>query len=351
MDCIADYRALHRIPELGTDLPKTCRYVKACLEPLCCQVFQPAPGAVCAFFDFGHTHALGFRADMDALPIQEETNSPYASLHPGKMHACGHDGHTAILLELARRLNRSPCPHNVLLIFQPAEETTGGAQTLCNLGILEKYQVTRIFALHLWPGLPSGQIFSRPGPLMSGSCALQAVFTGKSAHIAQACQGVDALRGCVRFYDTLSPASDVLLHFGKLTAGTAGNVVCGKAVLEGSVRAFHSHHLYAAKRAIIKCFQKAAQETGCGGGVFFCPGYPSVHNCPTLYREVSLRYPVQNLPEPLWTAEDFSYYTQKVPGFYGLLGLGDTPALHSSAFYAEESVLVRGVDFFEQLCR
>jgi len=129
MDLISDRRALHRIPELDRNLPETLDYLRSALEPLPCKVFSPAESALCAFFDFGRDHSLAFRADMDALPVSEATGLPFASCHPGKMHACGHDGHMAIALELARRLaRREVLPHNMLLVFQPAEETTGGAQ-------------------------------------------------------------------------------------------------------------------------------------------------------------------------------------------------------------------------------
>ena len=128
MQIINDRRFLHRIPELDRDLPETMAYLRGSLEKLNCQVFSPMESALCAFFDFGRKDAIAFRADADALPIAEATRADYASRHPGCMHACGHDGHMAIVLELARRLSeKKGLPHNVLLVFQSAEETTGGA--------------------------------------------------------------------------------------------------------------------------------------------------------------------------------------------------------------------------------
>ena len=154
MQIMEDRRALHRIPELDRDLPKTTAYLKNALQELKCQVFSPVDGSVCAWFDFGAADAIAFRSDADALPIQEQTGLSFASTHPGKMHACGHDGHMAILLELARRLDKiQTLHHNVLLVFQPAEETTGGARDICASGIFKKYKVKAIFGLHLWPGL------------------------------------------------------------------------------------------------------------------------------------------------------------------------------------------------------
>ena len=143
MQIIEDRRALHRIPELDKELPNTIAYLRTALESLKCRVFSPMPGALCAFFDFGAKEAIAFRAEADALPITERTGVSYASRHLGRMHACGHDGHMAILLELARRLSeKKSLPHNVLLIFQPAEESPGGARIICDTGVLEQYKVT-----------------------------------------------------------------------------------------------------------------------------------------------------------------------------------------------------------------
>ena len=160
----ADRRALHRIPELGDELPKTMDYVQDVLGTLGCEVLFPLDSAVCAYFDFGAADTLAFRAEMDALPIAEQTGLPFSSQHSGKMHACGHDGHMAMALELGRRLRgKENLPHNVLLVFQPAEETTGGARRLCETGVLERLRVKAVFALHLWPGLSAGMIAGLPG--------------------------------------------------------------------------------------------------------------------------------------------------------------------------------------------
>ena len=132
-----DRRALHRIPELGDELPKTMDYLQDVLGTLDCEVLFPLDSAVCAYFDFGAPDTLAFRAEMDALPIAEQTGLPFSSQHSGRMHACGHDGHMAMALELGRRLRgKENLPHNVLLVFQPAEETTGGARRICETGVL-----------------------------------------------------------------------------------------------------------------------------------------------------------------------------------------------------------------------
>ena len=150
MKIIEDRRALHRIPELDKDLPQTMAYLEQALAGLNCRVFSPMASSLCAWFDFRQESAIAFRSDADALPIQEKTGAAFASCHPGKMHACGHDGHMAIALELARRLSeKKELPHNVLIVFQPAEETTGGAKELCRTGVFERYKVEEIGRAHV----------------------------------------------------------------------------------------------------------------------------------------------------------------------------------------------------------
>ena len=195
--------ALHRIPELGCRLPETAAYLRGVLSGLPCRVFSPWESAVCAFFDYGRPETAAFRSDMDALPLQETSGLPFASCHAGKMHACGHDGHMSILLGLAEHLScvRLRPERNVLLIFEPAEETTGGAKSLCEAGLLEEYHVTRIYGLHLWPELPRGTVASRAGGMMARSCELTAEITGKAIHIARYREGHDALLAGARFLE------------------------------------------------------------------------------------------------------------------------------------------------------
>ena len=161
-------RDLHRIPELDFDLPQTIAYIEGVLAPLDCELTHPCPSCVCAFFDagVGAAHATAIRADMDALPIAEATGAAFASTHPGKMHACGHDGHMAMALSAATFVDRTireqpgAIKRNVLFVFQPAEETTGGAKTVCESGVFERYGVDRIFGFHVWPDLPAGTLAS-----------------------------------------------------------------------------------------------------------------------------------------------------------------------------------------------
>lgn len=345
--------ALHAIPELDRNLPKTIAYVIQQLSALSCRVFQPVPGAVCAYFDFGKDKTLAFRADMDGLPITEETGLSYASRHPGCMHACGHDGHTAILLELARKIHGTQSfPYNALLMFQPAEETDGGARDICETGILEQYGVKAVFGLHVWPGLPEGQIFSRPGVLMATACGVNVVFSGKSVHVAQAQQGADALAACCGFYDraeSISENQPHLLKFGRITGGTAPNVVCGQAELSGSLRAWNENTLERVKNQICSLCRQVAEEKGCTGQVCFRQGYPAVFNDDDLWKRVCAVAPMGKVIEPFMTTEDFSFYQKQVPGVLFLLGIGNTAPLHSPQFSLDPNILPFGTDFFLHL--
>lgn len=355
MQIIQDFHTLHTIPEPDSTLPKTTFFIRSRLQPLKCRVFSPTGGSVCAYFDFGQNKTLAFRADTDALPIAEKTGLPWQSQHPGMMHACGHDGHTAILLELARRIHRcTALPHNILLIFQPAEETTGGAEALCKTGLLRQYGVKCIFALHLWPGLPAGVLFSRPGYLMCRTRNVTVTFTGQSVHIASGKRGADALRACCNFYEKTSQLQEntaYLLKFGTLHGGTAANAICGKAVLEGSLRTFQdSADRYLVSSLTILCRQ-SAQKNGCKGEVYFSAGYPPVINHPGLFAQLQKKHHVQILDRAFMTGEDFSFYQKEVPGVYFLLGVGDTPPLHSPDFSFDERLLNAGADYFTTLCR
>ena len=353
-------RALHRIPELSDQLPQTTAYVRSVLEPLDCAVTSPTPGSICAFFDAGKSETVAFRADMDALPVMECTGLPYASDHPGQMHACGHDGHTAMALALAEfisgqldRLSR-----NVLFLFQPAEETFGGAEHLCETGILEDRHVVRIFGLHLWPGLAAGRVFSRPGPLMARSNEVTVTVTGESVHLSRAAEGRDALAAGVDYYrralalvETLPPPR--VLGFGKMTSGTVRNAVSGETRLEGSLRTYREDTYHACREGLIQLGAQVADETGCQVDVHLSEGYPAVWNheglWETLRRTLGPDAP-ELLDAPVLAAEDFSFYQQRVPGVFFFLGVGHTAELHSPEFtFDDEAVLPKGVEFLKKL--
>ena len=357
MQIISDRRNLHRIPELELTLPKTMQYLENALTGLKCSVFSPMASSLCALFDFGADHTIAFRSDCDALPIEEKSGVSFASQHPGCMHACGHDGHMAMLLELARRLDKmDSLPHNVLLVFQPGEESPGGAKALCETGIFTKYNVKAIFGAHLWPGLAAGKVFTRRGELMSRSSEVNVDIYGKSAHIGKASEGIDALAAMVDFYSrvtsmeaALPPQIYRLLKFGKMTAGTVRNALSAHARLEGSLRAFQDEAFDSLKDCIFAAGKTMEEKYGCRVEITMSSGYPAILNPDDLFDRAAKAVDFTELPEPSMTSEDFSWYQRHIPGMFFFIGIGDTPALHNDRFDFDDSLLTAGADFFERL--
>ena len=362
MSVVDHRRTLHTIPELIDQLPETVAYVRSVLEPLGCQLSEPIPGSVCAWFDAGKPETVAFRADMDALPGTETTGAPYASTHSGIMHACGHDGHTAMALTLAEYVSAhlAQLPRNVLMVFQPAEETTGGAQRLCDAGILQERGVTRIFGLHIWPGLPAGKVYTRPGPLLARANEVTVTLTGKSVHVSRAREGRDALaagmeylRRAYAMVDALPSEEPRAFLFGKMTSGTVRNAVSGKTVLEGSLRTYREETYRYCREQLEAIGRDIAAGTGCGVEVYLNEGYPAVWNHEGLYAEVCAALGSAApalLDTPALAAEDFSFYQRAVPGVFFFLGAGAVPELHSPDFDFEDgAVLPAGVEFLKTL--
>ena len=362
MTVVDHRRALHTIPEVGDCLPETVQYVRSVLEGLGGALSAPIPGSVCAFFDAGRPETVAFRADMDALPVTEATGAPYASTHSGVMHACGHDGHTAMALALAEHVagHLAELPRNVLLLFQPAEETSGGARRLCESGILGKHAVTRVFGLHLWPGLPAGRVYTRPGPLMARANEVTVTVTGKSVHLSRASQGRDALaagaeylRRAYGMVDALPPEEPRAFLFGKMTSGTVRNAVSGRTVLEGSLRTYREETYRFCREQLEAIGHGLSEETGCGVEVYLNEGYPAVWNHEGLYKTVcdALGDAAPALLDvPALAAEDFSFYQRAVPGVFFFLGVGKTPELHAPDFdFDDMTVLPKGVAFLKKL--
>lgn len=360
---VVEYRrGLHRIPELVDQLPETCAYVRGRLESFGLEPFSPTKGSVCAFLDAGKPETVAFRADMDALPVTEATGLPYASEHPGKMHACGHDGHTAMALALAEyaAASREALPRNVLFLFQPAEESIGGAKPLCESGILRAHRVARLFGVHLWPGLEAGAVYSRPGPLMARSSEVTVSVKGRSVHISRAAQGLDAL-GAVTEYlrraqgriGALPPEEIRTLGFGRLVSGEVRNAVSGMSVLEGTLRTYREETHRRCREILEDVGREIAAETGCAVTVHLTEGYPAVWNQEEFYRQLCAALgpdAPRTLDVPSLASEDFSFYQLEVPSVFFFLGLGDVPELHATNFhFDDEAVLPRGVEFLKKL--
>ena len=355
-------RALHRIPELDDQLPETQTYLLDRLSPLRCRIITPGRCAVLAYFDAGKPDTAAFRSDMDALPIEEKSGVSFCSAHPGRMHACGHDGHMAMLLCLAQWISGhlDQLARNVLLVFQPAEETTGGAQIICQTGIFRQLNVRHIFGIHLWPDLPAGTVSTRSGPMMARSSEMTVEINGKSAHIARWREGADALAAGVEFVrrsytmadSELPPDQFRVFKFGHMQSGTVRNAVSAYTVLEGTLRTFQDEVFDHITRRAAEIGQDVQKETGCQISVRFSQGYPPVYNDPALYEQAAaLLAPDRLVPlkEPALIAEDFSFYQQELPGLFFFLGTGSDQPLHSDRFCFDESVLEQGVALYQTL--
>lgn len=356
-------RDLHQIPELDIDLPKTTAYVSKILSGLgdACKVFSPCASTVCAFFDCGSTHSTAIRADMDALPVTEQTGACYASQHVGRMHACGHDGHMAMVLALAEWLaaHNGDLARSVLLVFQPAEETTGGAKTVCESGVFEQLHVDRIFGFHLWPDLKKGVIAGKPGALLASSNEVDVSFHGKGAHIARWQEGRDALSAACSFVrktytniDALTTHEPLLLKFGTMSAGTVRNAIAASSEIHGSLRTFDEADRQLACSTIKAAAHAVSHATGCDSDVHFSDGYPAVINDEPLFDVTSSAlHGVQMLSEPLLIAEDFAWYQRYLPGVFLLLGTGTGIPLHADTFDFDEAILAQGLSAYKTLVR
>ncbi len=354
---IADRRMLHRIPELDRDLDRTIAYLRGALRGLRCKLFAPIPNSLCAYFDNGGEATLAFRSGADALPVHERSFLPFASEIPGRMHACGHDGHMAMLLELARRMHAARTQHNILLIFQPAEETTGGARDICKSGVFESYGVRAIFGIHLWPELPLGTVASRKNEMMSRSCEVKIKITGRACSVARLDEGLDALRAGVDFYRRAMEAAEAypdgvyrLLHFGKLESGCQCNVVSDLTRMEGTLRALQDEVFFGILDSLNRIAAEITSQSGCRVQLETSLGYPAVINPPELYAQLlAAGVEFAELEQPAMITEDFSWYQRHLPGMYFFLGIGPSPMLQADNFNFDESVLETGADFLESI--
>lgn len=353
---IADRRALHRIPELDRDLDRTMAYLRGALQRLRCRLFSPIPNSLCAYFDNGAASTLAFRSGADALPVQERSFLPFSSEIPGHMHACGHDGHMAMLLELARRMDARRTDSNILLIFQPAEETTGGARDICKSGVFENCRVRAVFGVHLWPDLPLGRVASRKNEMMSRSCEVRVKMRGRAASVARTDEGVDALRAGVEFYRRAAeaerqwPEDSCRLHFGKMSSGCQCNVVSDFTCLEGTLRAFQDEIFFSALKRLEQIAEELSRQSGCRIQLETSMGYPAVMNPPELYDSVrAAGVEFDELEHPVMITEDFSWYQRHLPGLYFFIGTGPSPVLQADDFNFDEAALDVGANFLERL--
>jgi amidohydrolase len=357
---VALRREIHREPELGFDTERTAEKVLAALEglPLDIRTGVAENGVIATLKGEGEGPTVGLRADMDALPIQEETGLPFASQTEGKMHACGHDGHTSMLVGAAHALSgmRERLNGTVKFFFQPAEEGEGGGKVMVEEGAAD--DVGSIFALHLWPGLPFGKAATKAGPIMAAADAFEITVRGTGGHgamphlsadaIAMAAQIVTALQTVVsREVDPVEPA---VLTVGEIGAGTAYNIIPETARFGGTVRTLNED----LRRRIPERIEQLAR--GVAGGmrgdidIDYEFSYPVTVNDEDAARralavagELFGEENTIELPNPSMGAEDFAYFLEKIPGAFIWLGVGeDVSGLHTPTFAFDEEILPLG---------
>ena len=359
---------LHQNPELSGQEQQTGAYVAERLRALGVDAIQTGVaghGVTGILRGTGDAPLIALRADMDALPIEEASGLPYASSCPGVMHACGHDGHTATLLGTAAVLAalRGDLPGPVKLIFQPAEETVGGAEAMVEAGVLEG--VEAIYALHGWPNLDIGQIGCRPGPMMASADGFDLTIRGKGGHAAYPHLTVDPIvvgAQIVSAWQTLasrevSPLDSVVVTVTQFHAGTAYNVIPSTAHLAGTVRCL-SNTVRAEMGAKMERLAQnicAAFRATCE--LTYVSGPPVVVNDARLNAQVEavgreLLGPanVTFLESPTMGAEDFAYYLLHIPGVMFRLGVGtDVSALHTPTYNFSDAALPYGIQMFAHL--
>ena len=358
---IALRRDIHREPELGFDTERTAQKVLAALDglPLDIETGVARNGIVATLWG-GEGPTVALRADMDALPIEEETGLPFSSEIEGRMHASGHDGHTSMLDGAAHALSqrdlRDRLNGTVKFVFQPAEEGGGGGRVMVDEGVAD--DVASIFALHLWPGLPFGEVATKAGPIMAAADAFEMEIIGLGGHGAMphlaadavviAAQVVTALQTVVsREVDPVEPA---VLTVGEIGAGTAFNIIPEMARLGGTVRTLNPDLRKRMPGRMEAVARGVAQGMRGDANLDYDFSYPV-----TVNDEGSAGYAlgvaedlfgaqsVQELPNPSMTAEDFAFYLEKVPGAFIWLGVGeDISGLHTPQFAFDEEILPRG---------
>jgi amidohydrolase len=358
---VAWRRDFHRHPELAFQERWTSGVVRAFLEKCGIEV-TPCAGTglrgVLKGAASGRTVAL--RADMDALPITEEGDTEYRSQVPGVMHACGHDGHMAILMATAQVLakRRTSLPGNVVFLFQPSEENPpGGAKRMIDEGALDG--VDRVFGLHLWQSLPTGIVGTRAGALMAQPDNFQVVVKGKGGHAALPQLTIDpvlvashvvvaAQSIASRFLDPLKP---IVVSFTTVHGGTSHNIIPDNVTLTGTVRTLDASVERAAKQRLREVCEETCRVFGASADFTYQEGYPPVVNeagmVDLVERVARSEFGEQSIAtiDPVMGGEDFAYFLQKVPGAFVMLGMGDNQPYphHNARFDIDERVLPLGV--------
>lgn len=359
---IKHHRSLHKIPEVGDQLFKTRDYIMNVIGNMDCEFTTVVNTGICAFFNKGKKYTIAYRSDMDGLAISETNTHGFVSEHPGKMHGCGHDAHMSMLLGFSEYVdNTNDLPYNILLIFQPAEETTGGAQRISESGIFDKYNVIRTFGIHLWPNIPKGQLSTKSGPLMPKSSQINIEIQGKSTHAATSHKGIDALYIATKYIMDIykmqendTPTNErTLLKICQFNSGSARNVIAGKASLVGTMRAFKLETFDFMETRLHEIAKEYENKYNCKFKIHCSEGYLPVINDADLYKTIKPHLSklecYKELPNAIMISEDFSYYGTKSSSVFMLLGTGTKIPLHSNNFDFDEEILLAGYKYYKML--
>jgi hippurate hydrolase len=361
-------RWIHQHPEVGLDCHQTAAFVVSKLREFGIEEIHEGiarTGVVAIIHGQGDGPTIGLRADMDALPMTEETGLSYASELPGRMHACGHDGHTAMLLGAARYLAETRrFRGRVALIFQPDEEGDGGGRVMVEEGIMERFEISRVFAVHNSPEAPFGHFSFCPGAMLAASDEFDVTVSGVGGHAAAPEQAVDpipAALAMVSAFQTIvsrnhSAYDRLVISVTTIHAGTASNIIPSTCTFGGTVRSFDKSVQAMVIRRMEEIISGTAAAYGLKAELDFRQGYPATVNdareaafAAEVARDVVGPDAVTEDALPEMYAEDFAYMLDACPGAYLNLGQGPTAACHHPKFDFNDEIAPIGASFFARL--
>lgn len=358
---------IHAHPELAFEEHRTSRLVAARLTELGLEVHTGLGGTgVVGTLRCGDGPGIGLRADMDALPIDEAGDAAHKSTCPGVMHACGHDGHTTMLLGAAEALvAREDIIGTVHFIFQPAEETSGGGRVMVEEGLFEIFPCNAVFAMHNWPGLKAGDIAVQPGPMMASVDTFTIALNGYGGHAAMPEKARDPITASAELIlalqtivsRKLNPQDPAVVSVTAIKGGEAFNVIPDSVHIKGTVRCFSPDVREKIKAEIETIAHAIGTAHGIDAVFQFIEGYPSTINTPReaafaakIASALTSDAQVQTQFRPSMASEDFSFMLQQVPGAYIWLGAGETAApLHNPHFDFNDDLLLTGADLLTEL--
>ncbi len=364
-------RHLHQNPEILFDVYETAAFVKAKLEEFGCDEVVTGlgrtgvVGIIRGRHGDGSETAIGLRADMDALPIEETTGLPHASKTAGKMHACGHDGHTAMLLGAAKHLAQTRnFKGSVAVIFQPAEEGGGGGREMVNDGMMDRFNIKTVYGMHNMPGLAVGEFATRQGGIMAATDTFDIVITGKGGHAAMPHVTIDPLVTAAHIVTALQtivsrnadPLKSLVISVTKFNAGDAYNVIAQTAKLSGTYRTLDKDMRDYAKKRIEEVAKSIGSGFGADVSCNFISGYPVTFNHETetdfsvsVAKNVAGPTKVDNNTAPVMGGEDFSYMLEARPGSFMFMGNGDTAFLHHPDYDFNDEAIPHGISYWVAL--